>query len=416
MDTESRHNIAIFIDIENVIISATEEGLEFDIEPVLEKLSEYGRIVYRRAFGDLVSTCTDKYKMNRIRRMLQQHYIQFEDIPYLSRHKNTADIRLVVDALSLSYAQPAIDTIAIFSSDRDYMPLVAKLRELGKNIIGIGSSIEATNKHYVNSFDEFFYYTSFFDQGYIPAGDNEALMRNYKRLVCKAVVALSEKGKKPVGAALMLMIKQLRPDFDLRLIGLTGFRGLADLMEEEKLIQTTPHGGDILIELQDEAFTWLEKNEDITHLIAKDGNLVEGYKRYIRNKLKCELPSFERRQQIYLAAENVIHSSVDKGETLGLSSIADQVTQQLDWCDDNVVFKLLYGIFRKFAFKVELGVDRYNPVIKGIQLDKSIWDDLFIENMIAVMVSDDMDELNPEALAELFGVNVTLTSKIVATL
>ncbi len=134
-DLKGTEKIALFIDIENFIGFSNNLQLPIDLAPVIKKLTETGRVLFRRSFGDLSQSLYATGQINRlyhIRQMLQRNLVQHEDVPYDSKYKNSSDIRLVVEALSTAFSYPDITTFAIVSGDRDYIPLFSKLRELGK--------------------------------------------------------------------------------------------------------------------------------------------------------------------------------------------------------------------------------------------------------------------------------------------
>ena len=114
--------IALFIDIENLIGSASTIGLPINIAPVLDKLKEFGKVQVRRSFGDLdkcLRSISKEREIHETRRMLHHNLVQIEDIPYLTQSKNTADITLAVEALALAFQYPDISHFAILASDRD---------------------------------------------------------------------------------------------------------------------------------------------------------------------------------------------------------------------------------------------------------------------------------------------------------
>jgi uncharacterized protein (TIGR00288 family) len=144
--------IAVFVDYENLAIGArdTKKG-EFQMELVLKRLLEKGRIVYKRAYCDW-----NEYRSAV--RDLHAQGIEMVDIPRgrLSG-KNSADIHMVVDALDLCYAKQHIDIFALLSGDSDFSPLVSKLKENNKRVIGCGVK-SSTSDLLVASCDEFIYY------------------------------------------------------------------------------------------------------------------------------------------------------------------------------------------------------------------------------------------------------------------
>ncbi|MCB9750421.1 MAG: NYN domain-containing protein [Myxococcales bacterium] len=149
-------NLALFCDYENVAIGARESGLgAVDMGVVLERLLEMGNIIVKKAYADWA-------RFNGARRSL--HGVSFEliEIPHVSQSgKNSADIRLVVDALDLCYTKAHLDVFVIISGDSDFSPLVCKLRENNKTVIGVGVK-SSTSDLLVRSCDDFMYYDELF--------------------------------------------------------------------------------------------------------------------------------------------------------------------------------------------------------------------------------------------------------------
>ena len=130
--------IGLFLDFENLAIGAREQLRgKFDFQPIADALAERGRVVVRRAYADW-SMFDDG------RRDLTRHHVELIEIPQKMGmvRKNAADIKLAVDAIELSFEREYITTFVIGTGDSDFTPLVHKLRELNKRVIGIG--IEAS--------------------------------------------------------------------------------------------------------------------------------------------------------------------------------------------------------------------------------------------------------------------------------
>src|ERR1700760_4616033 len=145
-------NMALFCDFENVALGVRETKFEkFDIRPVLERLLLKGSIVVKKAYCDW-----DRYKSFKA----AMHEASFEmiEIPHVRQSgKNSADIRLVVDALDLCYTKSHVDTFVIISGDSDFSPLVSKLRENNKVVIGVGVK-QSTSDLLTANCDEFIFY------------------------------------------------------------------------------------------------------------------------------------------------------------------------------------------------------------------------------------------------------------------
>ena len=145
-------SMALFCDFENVALGVRDAQYEkFDIRPVLERLLAKGSIVVKKAYCDW-----DRYKAFKS----GMHEANFEliEIPHVRQSgKNSADIRLVVDALDLCYTKSHVDTFVIISGDSDFSPLVSKLRENAKRVIGVGVKQSCSDLLIANC-DEFIYY------------------------------------------------------------------------------------------------------------------------------------------------------------------------------------------------------------------------------------------------------------------
>ena len=144
--------MAIFCDFENVALGVRDARYaKFDIHLVLERLLVKGSIVYKKAYCDW-----ERYK--EFKSAIHEAAFELIEIPHTRMSgKNSADIRMVVDALDLCYTKPHIDTFVVISGDSDFSPLVSKLRENAKTVIGLGVK-NSTSDLLINNCDEFIYY------------------------------------------------------------------------------------------------------------------------------------------------------------------------------------------------------------------------------------------------------------------
>lgn len=145
-------NLAVFCDFENIAIGARESNhADFDIGKVIERLLLKGTIVVKKAYCDW-----EKYK--EFKRPMHEAAFELIEIPHIRLSgKNSADIRMVVDALDLCYTKPHVDTFVILSGDSDFSPLVSKLRENNKTVIGVGVKGSTSDLLSANC-DEFIFY------------------------------------------------------------------------------------------------------------------------------------------------------------------------------------------------------------------------------------------------------------------
>src|SRR4051794_37131372 len=149
---DSVTTMAVFLDLENIALGALEAQFPaFDIRKVIERLLLKGHIVVKKAYCDF-----DRYKT--FKRGLHEAAFELIEIPHIRQSgKNSADIRMVVDALDLCYTKSHVDTFVIISGDSDFSPLVSKLRENAKTVIGVGVK-KSTSDLFITNCDEFIYY------------------------------------------------------------------------------------------------------------------------------------------------------------------------------------------------------------------------------------------------------------------
>jgi uncharacterized protein (TIGR00288 family) len=145
-------NLALFCDFENIALGVRDAKYDrFDIRPVLERLLIKGSIVVKKAYCDW-----ERYK--EFKAAMHEAAFEMIEIPHVRQSgKNSADIRMVVDALDLCYTKEHIDTFVIISGDSDFSPLVSKLRENAKTVIGVGVK-QSTSDLLMSNCDEFIYY------------------------------------------------------------------------------------------------------------------------------------------------------------------------------------------------------------------------------------------------------------------
>jgi len=188
----------MFCDFENVALGVRDaKYAKFDIGLVLERLLLKGSIVTKKAYCDW-----DRYRQFKA----GMHEAAFEliEIPHVKMSgKNSADIRMVVDALDLCYTKEHIDTFVIISGDSDFSPLVSKLRENAKTVIGVGVK-QSTSDLLISNCDEFIYYD---DLVRAPAPETQEAKSKARRKARKPTAKSSEEKRDPVQEAIDLVIE-----------------------------------------------------------------------------------------------------------------------------------------------------------------------------------------------------------------
>jgi uncharacterized protein (TIGR00288 family) len=218
--------IAVFIDFENIAMGLRGSEDSFDIGRVLDRLLEKGRVIVKVAYAD----------WNRFRgytQGLHENGIELIEIPKRAQTgKNSADIRLVVDAMDLSWSKEHIDTFVIVSGDSDFSPLVSKLKENGKGVIGLGMR-ESTSPLLANMCDEFIYYEDLGRHGVAkrPADAKQPRAREDGfELLAETVRALQRENFDIIQASLVKdAMKRKRPAFSESALGYGSF---SQMLEE----------------------------------------------------------------------------------------------------------------------------------------------------------------------------------------
>jgi len=234
MNKDSEPKIALFIDYDNIAIGLREAGGQtFEVNLILERILEKGRIIFKRAYADW-------YLFSDAKRKLHEYGIEMIDIP-MRRNigKNSADIRMVVDALDLCYTKEHIDTFVIGSGDSDFTPLVSKLKENDKNVIGFGLRMSTSNL-LANNCDEFIFYEDLvslpINRPQLPTGLTKR-QHDAFTLVLDAVAALIRESKDILwGSLIKDTIRRKRPSFSESQFGYSTFSQLLEDAARHNLI------------------------------------------------------------------------------------------------------------------------------------------------------------------------------------
>ncbi|MEW5978508.1 MAG: NYN domain-containing protein [Acidobacteriota bacterium] len=232
--------IAVYIDFENVAMGVRESKYgNFDIDLVLKRLVEKGKIIVKRAYSDW-------HRYSEFKRAFHQVAIELIDVPQTRYSgKNSADIRMVVDALDMSYQKDHIDTFVLVTGDSDFSPLVSKLRENGRYVIGIGVK-QSSSELLVSNCDEFIYYEDLVrPTASTPALDPKISHLSPKktealRLVLETFLALQREGKETIyGSMIKQTLIRKMPSFNETYYGYPIFSRLLEDAAEHKLLKLT---------------------------------------------------------------------------------------------------------------------------------------------------------------------------------
>ncbi len=226
-------SLAIFVDFENLALGFQGRRDRFEIHRVLERLVEKGKIVCKKAYADWS-------RFANYTTPLHEAAIELIEIPRRAQSgKNSADIHLCVDAMDLAYSKDHIDTFVVVSGDSDFSPLVSKLKELGKHVIGLGMQ-DSTSDLLRDNCDEFIYYedlgraepVSAVIQAQLPETKRKAF-----ELLLESLSALRRENKEVLWSSMIKdTMKRKKPSFNETYHGYRSFSDLLVDAQKEGLV------------------------------------------------------------------------------------------------------------------------------------------------------------------------------------
>lgn len=250
--TNDTHNMALFCDFENVALGVRDVHKNaFDIARVLERLLLKGSIVVKKAYCDW-----ERYR--EFKKDMHEAAFELIEIPHVRQSgKNSADIRMVVDALDLCYTKAHVDTFVIISGDSDFSPLVSKLRENNKIVIGVGVK-QSSSDLLVANCDEFIFYDDLVREKSrkqsrqkkaaspsaasktTPDSDKTSEALDLMMETVEALFAERSAEEKIWGSMVKQALKRRRPGFNEAFYGFRSFGKLLDEAEARKLLALEP--------------------------------------------------------------------------------------------------------------------------------------------------------------------------------
>ena len=218
--------LAVFIDFENLALGFGNRRDRFQIEKVLERLVEKGKIVAKKAYADWS-------RFGNYASALHACAVELIEIPKRTQTgKNSADIRMCVDAMDLAYSKDHIDTFVVVSGDSDFSPLVSKLKELGKHVIGLGLA-DSTSDLLRDNCDEFIYYEDLAHGPASPLAIDTGIpevKRKAFNLLLDSLIALRRENKETMYSSMVKdTMKRKKPSFNEEY---HGYRTFSELLED----------------------------------------------------------------------------------------------------------------------------------------------------------------------------------------
>ncbi len=226
--------IALFCDLENIALGVRDSEIKkFDINLVLERLLEKGKIIVKKAYADW-----ERY--SDFKRTFHESAIEMIDIPQKRYSgKNSADIKMAVDALELSFTKDHLDTFVVLSGDSDFSPLVSKLKENNKYVIGVGVKNSSSNL-LIDNCDEFLFYEDVWrDAQKTPKVDGMTKKTGEAfQLMVDSIKALMRENKDVLwGSMIKQTMQRKRPSFNEGYYGYSTFSELLEDAERKNVIK-----------------------------------------------------------------------------------------------------------------------------------------------------------------------------------
>ncbi|HEX9847139.1 MAG TPA: NYN domain-containing protein [Acidimicrobiia bacterium] len=292
--------IALFVDFENLAIGAREAlgGMEFDFDPIANALAERGRVVSRKAYADW-SMFSDA------RQSLTRSHVELIEIPQRmgATRKNAADIKMAVDAIEVAFEREYVTTFVICTGDSDFTPLVHKLRELNKRVIGVGVKASTSNL-LPPACDEFLFYDNLMG---VDARQQDSVIANgseespeLESIVTTTLGGLLRSGEGEVlASSLKRAILRKDPTFSEADFGFRAFGELLRHLESGGVIELSegPGRGDPLVQFSSTG-TSEQGAFDLLHEVVVDMTkasspvLLSG----LKNQLRKRQPSFSEKK------------------------------------------------------------------------------------------------------------------------
>jgi uncharacterized protein (TIGR00288 family) len=319
--SDGERSLAIFIDFENLALGFHGRRERFDVNRVLERLVEKGKIVAKKAYADWS-------RFAPYTAPLHEAAIELIEIPRRGQTgKNSADIRLCVDAMDLAYSKDHIDTFVVVSGDSDFSPLVSKLKELGKHVIGLGMQ-ESTSDLLRDNCDEFIYYE---DLGQTPAlapPIDSRLPENKRKafaLLMESLVALRRENKEVLWSSMIKdTMKRKKPSFNESYHGYRSFSELLEDAQKEGLLE---------LDTDKRSRTYV-----VTRFGAEMGSPAEGGADLAAKKKSRRRRSGARRRKVGSEAASPEPGQVANGEEAAREPIPESPSQPAGITDQDVTF------------------------------------------------------------------------------
>ena len=354
--TKMPDRVALYFDVDNLQIEAVKRGLPFQLSYIIDRIREEGVLAFARAYAEWSDA---RYVL----RDFERYGFELTELPRQVRGKNTADIQIAVDALELALTPNAPDIIVLVSGDRDFVPVVQKLKRYGKRVVGIG--IEGATSSVLQSLcDSFIFYDNLLPKSEINDTQSapQADRTQAYVLMLRAVAALMRRGQYALGSATGTMMRQLDSTFDPERYGKT-LKQLALEAQEAGYIRLIEHEGvDMRLEPLRDVSDVLSTDVDEAATILRFDTTEEAltsYRRMLAEKRVPLIPWAQRELLVRHLWDRLVAAPIG----LSFSEMADILAtlvrdRELD-IPIQAIQKLLYTLNIAACFSTDGSAARY---------------------------------------------------------
>ncbi len=404
--------LAVLIDFENIAAGTEKERLgRFDIKAVMSRLVEKGRVLIARSYADWGRF--SRFKQS----LLAANVTMYELTSHGMQDKNRADIAMVVDALELAFTKDYIDTFVIVSGDSDFTPLVLKMRELNKRVIGIGTR-SSTSRLLVNACDEFIFYDSIVKarsrtQSRTRSRDGASSRRQWAfDLLVDALEGLQrEDPKAPLASVVKNAMRRKSPDFSESELGFSSFARFLEAAQAAGYVklERDHKAGGYRVDSVEPTVDEDDDEESDAPEAWSDPYLPGGTEAWVEalDAKNLHPLSYAARMQVLQLVESVVKERATKRRKVNVQYVRDDVRKRLRKTHPDMPARILRGIFAalmaagQFIHKDGTAV-RSTSAAFHLEKDAEGMNDALLNFYLDTLEELDAELDDAEKLAELF--------------
>lgn len=398
---QSTNRIAVFIDVENLVCEVNKTALPLRLRPIIDRIREEGQIVSMRAYGDW----SQQY-MGRFLSEFRSNLIEMIQLSTSTQGKNTADIQLAVEALEMVLQPVSPDMVVIVSGDRDFVPLVQKIKRYGKAVVGIGASEDSTSKLLAEGCDMFLFAYDIMQttQGsqspLTPVQDTTAaaktaevteepviLERVNRKLrkafvvLAKAISACERQGQIASESVVGMRMRQITSTFYPGRYGFGTFREFASAAEKAGYAKITAEGDadGVIFDVRHYVAPELLHEELADYEYNTVESALDSYRDILKTYKKLELLSWSDRQKLVTRAwESLSESSKTFDELIG--DLQLYAASNFSWVDARATELVVRTLSIARCFASEDGVPHFENASCHLRAAVELEEALFLMN------------------------------------